>query len=288
MGTFRKLPDNRCVSAHPSCVPPNTRGQLLQGRPHHPLSPGDDGNPFGTAFASSVRPSHGTAGRASIDTLVAQRIPGERRFHNTASDDVYEGREYLRRTRERNEPYATARAYYAYYRRRGTTSERASSARRALPPLWLRSRDWEWRERSTVGLSRDPPPPLPAVTPAWLSRRPACSVSPAAPTPPRRGRRHPRVSPRLAHRPTRFPPPLLVAPPLRRGDATLAAPTRSLYVCIPLLRSRNRANHGRVRIGGCLRYYYRDIRATGLIQGSQPKAPTPNSSIIFRDAISKW
>lgn len=65
------LPNNRRVTTHPSRFPvlSSTRGQLLQGRPHHPLSPGDsanDGNPFGTASARPVRPSHGTAGRASI------------------------------------------------------------------------------------------------------------------------------------------------------------------------------------------------------------------------------
>lgn len=130
--------------------------------------------------------------------------------------------------------------------------ECASRSPASLAPLSGLRVEREKHRRTFEG-STATPTGVVAVTPACLSRQPACYVSPAAPTPPPCGRRHPRASPHPVRRPSRFPRHPLT-PPLRRGERR--HPSRSYaistYVCVPLLSSRNRANHGPVRDRGLL------------------------------------
>lgn len=229
------LPNNRRVTAHPSrsCVLSSTRGQLLQGRPRHPPShrrdSANNGNPFGTASVSSVRPSHGTAGRASIirHTGTAANTRGAQipqhlgvPLTRVAADDVrvpYEDREdkslasvtYGERARGqalRSETRRSAR-YPAVQETRNderASFECASRSPASLAPLTGLRVEREKHRRTFEG-STATPTGVVAVTPARLSRQPACYVSPAAPTPPQRGRRHPRASPHLIQRPTPSP-----------------------------------------------------------------------------------
>jgi len=190
---------------------------------------------------------HSEKGEASFDalSLVSQRItnPRERRFYNTLAFRLRRDRNgrrvreitkkrhvYTADAKENNERNETPTVHTLS---RGiqdiwgadTTSERARfEVRVALSRLsWLRSRDWEWRERSTVGLSRDPLPPLPAWWPLPLpmchSRQPACYDCATFPLP--RWPHHRSNAARatrcasspLVYRPTRFSlPPSFVTP----------------------------------------------------------------------------
>lgn len=119
---------------------------------------------------------------------------------------------------------------------------------RALSPLAPLSGLRVERE-STVGLSRDSTPPLPAWWPVPLpaaSRQPACSVSPVAPTPPSSTPHATRALPLLTR-----PTPERTTPP--------QALLRGLHTPLRALSNRNRANHGRVRI--------RDARDTIEVSG---------------------
>lgn len=286
---FSTLPNNHCVSAHPSrsFVLTNTRGQLLRG-PHHPSSPGDsvsDSYPSGTAFARSVRPSHSTAARASI--IRRTGIAASTRGAQIRADSTTPWRLAYPRRNGRRVRRSRGRRSYTGKRARGWTrrphvlrgvrgaerrmNECASRSPASLAPLSGLRVEREKHRRTFEG-STATPTGVVAVTPACFSRQPACNVSPAAPTPPRRGRRASPArfsSPLLSHRPTRFPR-CPLTPPLRRGErrhpsCSYAISTR---VCV-FYYCRDRANHGWIR--GCLRYYYRDIRATEFTRGHDLK-----------------
>lgn len=272
-----------------------------------------DGNPLGTAFARSVHPSHGTAGRASIirRTGIAASNPRDADscgFHNTlvprlpasqrtACTKVAMMSRTGKRARGRNtamehdDPHVLRAVYET--RNDGRTS-RASSARRTLPPLLaplsgLRV-EREKHRRTFEGYTATPTGVV-AVTPACLSRQPACNVSPAAPTPPRREHRASPArfsSPLLVHHPTRLPRRPLT-PPLRRGERR--HPSRSyaisvhvcVCVCIPLLsrsrESRTCPDRGMLTI--LLSRYSGDRVHT------RPRPRTPKSLTIFVGKMTK-
>lgn len=162
-----KLP--RCVSAQPLEVPRSrpSASSLLTGRQRGRRFPDDH-----TAFARSVRPSHGTAGRASIirrtggSPQIPQHLGVSLYPRRNGRRAEYEGRTTTSRRRNSCERGKRTRRY------RARNDQRASELRVRSPvsltPLsGLRME----REKRTVGLSRDPPPPLPAWWPLPL---PAC------------------------------------------------------------------------------------------------------------------
>lgn len=147
--------------------------------------------------------------------------------------------------------------------RRGTTSELRVRALSPLAPLsGLRV-----ERESTVGLSRDSPPPLPAWWPVPL---PAASLgNPRAPFPLPRRPHH--------HRRRRTPPPALSTAPssptlLRRERRHPRRSYAALHTPLRALSNRNRANHGRVRI--------RDARDTIEVSGIRTGLTRPDARRI--------